>query len=1072
MARVAVRFDGVSTGARKAALETKAAVKGVGDQADRDTKRISLLGPALRRTLQLATVGLTLFAAASVVAFKKSVTAASNLEEQINKARVVFRGAEKEVIAWSQTTAKSIGISQRAALEFAGTFGNMLVPMGFARQEAAKMSTQLVDLAADMASFNNADPTEVLEALRAGLAGETEPLRRFGIFLNEARIKQEALNAGLVKGKEELTAAGKAAAIYRIILKDTADSQGDFARTSTSLANSQRTMRAVLEDVAARIGAVFLPAVTNASNAVNKWLQDETNVQMLERWAEALEDGVATALREVAGFIRDNRKDIVSFFRETAQAAASVARGANNISKAVGGWDEGFKLILSGVLAAKLARVAALVSGKGGILAGLTRIKALGPTIALAMVIDLSIDESKRKAIAGMAELIANKVGINDARWIPILGIFAKEPASAAGPVTTTPQGTVADPRGSVVGSLTPQSGGGGGGVSFTAGVTKPNAHVISFVARVAAVYGAPLNINSGFRPGSRVKGTNAPSQHGTGDAADIGPYYGAQLTEIGQAALIAAGMPEALAYKQSSFVGTVNGVNILFNTMVGGDHFNHVHVGLRSLPAAASTSPQTVAPEAIETTATTSTAAKASTAKAKAGIDSADLNAAQGTARFINKHLENIASPTLRARIRQRGLKIAEVLGDVTDPKEFARAKRNLAALERDFENAVKLTAATKQAQATARSISSALGNMPDTVQRELAPKMEKLQRELGNVTSKRQLDRIKADLDRINDAIKAAVDKMRETVERGRDVVGRALGRGADKALQVLDAKTEELLRKARALIGGELLGEGDLGPAGRALRDFRAARAAADRASSRAAALAGTETEEERAALAAQHALEDQEQALEQAAQAEERAIAEGLERERARIRDERTILKERFQGRYEEIVRGFQDETLTAEQAQQALLDLLADPEWAADFANAGALIGAAFAASFDEALAGITAAVRELRAAVQELADATGTPMPGETNAERALRIRSEAMNKKYGLGKYVRAGDTVAASGTGRAGSSGTTGGGAGPSQPLALVLLEIDGQRMASALAQPMSDEQARQIGYTHRAV
>lgn len=1065
MARVGVRFDGVSTGARKAAAETRAAVKGVGDQADRDTKRIALMGPALRRTFALATVGLTLFAGASVVAFKKSVDAASNLTEQVNKTRVVFAGAEKEVLAWSKTTTQAIGISQRAALEYAGTFGNMLVPMGFARKEAAQLSMQLVQLAGDMASFNNASPEETLEALRAGLAGETEPLRRFGVRLSEARIQQEALNAGLIQGKEKLTDAGKATAIYRIILKDTADQQGDAARTIKEHAGQQRVLAAVVEDSAAKLGNVFKPAVTAAMRAVNEWLGDENNIRMLERWAETLQEGVATALRAIAGWVRSNGDDVLAFFQETADAAAALAQGADGVAKAMGGYDDAFKLILSGVLAAKFARIATLVSGKGGILAGLTRIKALGPTIAIAMVIDLSIDEKKRQAIAGMAELIANKVGINDARWVPILGIFAKEPTAAAAPATTTPQGTVADPRGGSVGSLTPQSGGGGGGVSFTAGVTKPNQHVIAFVARVAAVYGAPLNINSGFRPGSRVKDTGAPSQHGTGDAADIGPYYGAQLTAIGQAALIAAGMPEALAYKQTSFVDTVNGVNILFNTNVGGNHFNHVHVGLRSLPAAASTSPETVSPEAVDTSAATSTAAPTS---AKAGIDRHELQAARGTAAFINKHLESIASPTLRARIRQRGLKIAEILAEVTDPKAFARAKRNLNALERDFENAVKLTAATKQAQATARNIGSALGRMPEAMQRELGPRLAQIERDLGNVTSKRQLDGIRKRMDELNAIIKAGVEKMRETVERGRSVVGSALGKAADKALQVLDAKTEELLRKARALVGGELLGEGDLGPAGRALRDFRAARAAADRASSRAAALAGAETEEERAALAAQHALEDQEETLQRAAEEEERAIAEGLERERARIRDERSIVRERFQGRYEEIVRGFQEETLTAEQAQRALLDLLADPEWAQDFASAGALVGAAFAASFDQALAGITAAVLELRAAVQELADATGVPMPGETTAERALRIRSEAMNKAHRLGRYVRAGNLVSSS----AGSSGGGGGGGAGTTvvlPPVQAVFNLDGQAFAVAVAQPVSDEQARRIGYRH---
>lgn len=196
-----------------------------------------------------------------VVGAVKSVNAASDLGEQINKATVVFRGSEKQMISWSETTASALGISQRAALEAAGVFGNMLVPMGLAREEAGDMSRTMVELAADMASFNNADPSEVLDSLRAGLAGETEPLRRFGVFLNQARIEEEALRMGLVKQGEKLDAAAKAQATYSIILKDTTDAQGDFARTSDSMANSQRIMKAEVEDLAAQLGMALLPAM-------------------------------------------------------------------------------------------------------------------------------------------------------------------------------------------------------------------------------------------------------------------------------------------------------------------------------------------------------------------------------------------------------------------------------------------------------------------------------------------------------------------------------------------------------------------------------------------------------------------------------------------------------------------------------------------------------------------------------------------------------------------------------------------------------------------------------------------
>jgi hypothetical protein len=193
------------------------------------------------------------------VGMKSTISAASDLSEEVSKGSVVFGESGKSIVAWSKTTADALGLSQQQALAATGTLGNMLVPMGFARKDAAQMSQKMVTLAADMASFNNADPAETLDALRAGLAGETEPLRRFGVSLSDARLRQEALNMGIYKGKGPLDANTKAQATYALILKDTKDQQGDAARTGDQLAGRQRKLKAQFADLSATIGTVLLP---------------------------------------------------------------------------------------------------------------------------------------------------------------------------------------------------------------------------------------------------------------------------------------------------------------------------------------------------------------------------------------------------------------------------------------------------------------------------------------------------------------------------------------------------------------------------------------------------------------------------------------------------------------------------------------------------------------------------------------------------------------------------------------------------------------------------------------------
>jgi hypothetical protein len=212
------------------------------------------------------------FAVDRIVRFGASaVKAASDLQEAQSKTSVVFGQSASAVETWGQNTAKALGQSRQQALEAAGTFGNLLRAFGETEEQAAIMSTTLVELASDLASFNNVDVTQTLNALRSGLSGETEPLKRFGVALNDVRLKEEALRLGLVKTTKETLPAGiKTQAAYSLILKDTALAQGDFERTSDGLANQTKILTARFEDLKTEIGKNLLPVINDATTELLK----------------------------------------------------------------------------------------------------------------------------------------------------------------------------------------------------------------------------------------------------------------------------------------------------------------------------------------------------------------------------------------------------------------------------------------------------------------------------------------------------------------------------------------------------------------------------------------------------------------------------------------------------------------------------------------------------------------------------------------------------------------------------------------------------------------------------------
>lgn len=247
-------------------------------------------------------------AGVSVVAvargMQKAVMAASNLSESISKANVVFGSNAESVQNWSKTTSKAFGINRQAALEAAGTYGNLFRAFGITEEQTYAMSTSLVELAADMASFNNTSVDDALLALRSGISGEMEPLKKFGIALTDVRLKEQAMSMGLIKTTSGvLPQAIKTQAAYALIMKDSALAQGDVARTSEGLANQLKFLQAGLEDAKAGFGEALLPAALSVVTAFNEQL-----LPAIGRVVEAIkfqgaEGGLKTLAVEVSNLI-------------------------------------------------------------------------------------------------------------------------------------------------------------------------------------------------------------------------------------------------------------------------------------------------------------------------------------------------------------------------------------------------------------------------------------------------------------------------------------------------------------------------------------------------------------------------------------------------------------------------------------------------------------------------------------------------------------------------------------------------------------------------------------------------
>lgn len=181
--------------------------------------------------------------------------------ENENLFDVSFKGMANSARQWSQQLGQSLNLNEYALRRQAAMFYTMFNSMGLGTKASYEMSTGLTQLAYDMSSFYNLKPEEAFEKLRAGISGETEPLKELGININDTAIQTYALKTGLVKQGETLSEQGKVLARYGLLLQSTKDAQGDLARTADSPANKLRELTNEIERSATQLGQDLLPEI-------------------------------------------------------------------------------------------------------------------------------------------------------------------------------------------------------------------------------------------------------------------------------------------------------------------------------------------------------------------------------------------------------------------------------------------------------------------------------------------------------------------------------------------------------------------------------------------------------------------------------------------------------------------------------------------------------------------------------------------------------------------------------------------------------------------------------------------
>lgn len=371
----------------------------------------------------------TVLGAGAVFAFtKQSIDAASNLSEAMNKSNVIFGNSSKAISSWSQDSSKNILLTQQEAIDAASQFALFGKAAGLTGNDLAGFSTDLTGLAQDFSSFFNTDNDTAITAIGAALRGESEPIRQFGVLLNDDLVKAEALRMGLLKSSKDeakiavakarlmkaqenlnkvhkksnatagdvakatasvtaaqsalskavtgtigtLTPQQRVLAAQSLIMQQTSDAQGDAARTAGGYANQQRILAKNIDAAKISLGEGLLPAVTTLVKELNGPAGDSLKTMMKNigpKLGAAVGKGIEHLTRFVT-WLSDNGDTVRKFAAAIIAFKTGLAVGAavSSFITIVGGLIKVFKAVRSAALAATVAE--AFATGGASVIAG------------------------------------------------------------------------------------------------------------------------------------------------------------------------------------------------------------------------------------------------------------------------------------------------------------------------------------------------------------------------------------------------------------------------------------------------------------------------------------------------------------------------------------------------------------------------------------------------------------------------------------------------------------------------------------------------------------------------------
>lgn len=302
----------------------------------KETGLTNLANAGKQAVTTLATVAAA-GAAAIGVAGAKAVSAAADLEQSTGAIEAVFKSGADQMKAFADTAASSVGLTKNEYQELGTLLGAQLKNGGTSIDQLAGKTNDLIGAAADLSAQFGGSTSDAVAALSSALKGERDPIERYGVSLKQASIDAKAAELGFQKVGGSFDNEAQQAATLALIMEQTADAHGAFAREGDTLAHQVQVLKAHFGDFAAKAGTLVLPMVTALASAaiehlvpalesLSTWAKDVA-IPALQDFAARLQATVVPKIKQAAAVfqteIRPRLQALIDWLTTTVPPAVS-----------------------------------------------------------------------------------------------------------------------------------------------------------------------------------------------------------------------------------------------------------------------------------------------------------------------------------------------------------------------------------------------------------------------------------------------------------------------------------------------------------------------------------------------------------------------------------------------------------------------------------------------------------------------------------------------------------------------------------------------------------------------------